>query len=376
MAADAASPVLKAAEEAHVGNCLDAARIVAVARSARVDGLYPPPEPAVAAAAKAVAELGLPGIGPAAAGLTRNKLAMREALAAAGLPNPPFRGARTVEEAEEAGRALGLPLIVKPADSFRSIGLRQVDRRAELSLAFARAARSSCAGARGSYAEAVLLEGVMAGEECSVDAIVREGKVQSGAVVGRERSGPPLCLYDGMFAPAALDEAARETLLEFVDAALRALGVVNGCVHAEVMMTQDGPRAIEVAAYPAATALPVDVAAMAGGPDGEANALRAAVGDPLPLHCGGAEAAALYWIPTRSGVVTEIRGLDAARAVEGVREVVMTAKPGDVMGHVVDCPTRDRVGYVVATGATTAAAVGAAKRARDCCEVVTTPAFD
>ena len=369
MDADAQSPILEAADEAHVGNGLDAGEIVGVARDAQVDGLYPPPEPAVTAAPRAAAQLGLAGLGPEAATLTRNKLAMREAFAAHGVPNPPFRGVDSVAEAGEAGRTLGLPLIVKPADSFRGVGVRQVDRLEEISLAYARARRSS-------DVKTVLLEAVMAGDEFSVDAVAQDGAVQFGAVMGRERCQPPTCVYEGVFAPPLLDDPTRDALFEAAGEALRALGVVNGCVHVEAIVTRAGPRVIEVAAYPAATWLPQDVAALAGGADGEANALRWAVGEgpfPAPVCDRGA---ALYWIPTRSGVVTEIRGLEAARAVEGLQDVVMTAKPGDVMGHVVDCPTRDRVGYVVATGATAAAAVAAAKRARDCCEVVTSPAYE
>ena len=369
MDVDAQSPTLEAADEAHVGNGLDAGEIVRVARDAQVDGLYPPPEPAVTAAARATGQLGLAGLGPETATLTRNKLAMREAFAAHGVPNPPFRGVDSLAEAGEAGRVLGLPLIVKPADSFRSVGVGRVDRLEEISLAYRRAARSS-------DVKTVLFEAVMAGDEFSVDAVLVDGAIHFGALMGREGSQRPICVYEGVFAPPPLDDPGRAALLEAAGEALRALGVVNGCVHVEAIVTRAGPRVIEVAAYPAATWLPQDVAALAGGADGVANALRWAVGEgpfPAPVCDHGA---ALYWIPTRSGVVTETRGLDAARAIEGVKDVVMTAEPGDVMGHVVDCPTRDRVGYVVATGASAAAAVAAAKRARDCCEVVTSPAYE
>jgi len=368
MDAHAQSLVLQAADEAHVGNILDEAEIVSIARHAKVDGLYPPPEPAVTPAARAAAQLGLAALEPEAAALTRNKLAMREAFAAHDVPNPPFRGVGSLSQAEQAARALRLPLIVKPADSFRSVGVARVDRIEEMSLAYARAMDAS-------DINTVLIEAVIAGGEFSLDAVAVNGTIHFGAVMRRECCQVPICAYEGLFAPPPLDDQGRTALLQAARDALRALGVVNGSVHVEAILTSAGPRVIEVAPYPAATWLPQDVAALAGGVDSEANALRAAVRE---RPCSGPpcdRGAALYWIPTRSGVVTKIRGLQAARAVDGVQDVVMTAQPGDVMGHVVDCPTRDRVGYVVATGATAPAAVNAAKRARDCCEVVTSPAY-
>ena len=369
MDADAQSPILEAADEAHVGNSLDVGEIVGVARDAQVDGLYAPPEPAVTAAARAAAQLGLAGIGLETATLTRNKLAMREAFAAHGVPNPPFRAVGSAFEAGEAGRALGLPVIVKPTDSSRGVGVRRVDRIEEMSLAYTRAIRSS-------GIKTVLLEAVMAGDEFSVDAVAQDGAIQFGAVVGRAGLRPPICVYEGVFAPPPLDDPGRAALLEAAGEALRALGVVNGCVHVEAIVTRAGPRVIEVAAYPAATWLPQDVAALAGGADGVANALRWAVGEgPFPARVCD-RGAALYWIPARSGGVSEVRGLEAARAVEGVQDGVMIAQPGDVMGHVVDCPTRDRVGYVVAMGASAAAAVAAAKRARARCELVTSSIYE
>ena len=59
----------------------------------------------------------------------------------------------------------------------------------------------------------------------------------------------------------------------------------------------------------------------------------------------------------------------------GVRQVRVIAKPGDVMGHVVDVVTRDRVGCVLAVGASAGEALDAAEEACNLCRIITNPAL-
>lgn len=365
---DPNGPVLEHADAACVGDYLDAETVARVARECRTDGIFPPPEPAVLAAASAARQLGLPGLAPEAAALTRDKAALREAFARAGIPNPPFCVARAESDAVAAGRALGTPLIVKPADGFAGNGARQVDHLEELSLAFAQAARSS-------FTKTVLVERMMEGAELCVDGIVRNGEFLPQGFIGRERSAAPFCVTEALFAPASVDARTRDEVVQMVQAGLSAIGLTEGCVHVEVVVTTEGPRIIEIAGYPACLRSPRDLLHLAGGPDTLSNALRITVGEPPAEVQPCARGAAICWIPSASGVVTEITGVDAAGGMPGIEEVHVAVRPGDVMGHVVDCGTRDRVGYVAAVGETVDAAIETAQRACNICEVVTRPAY-
>jgi biotin carboxylase len=360
---------LRAAHEARTGNYLDIGELARIARDCRVDGIAPAPEPAVVAVARACAELGLPGAGAASAALTRNKAAMREAFHARGIANPPFRTAHTVEEALAAGRELGMPVVLKPADSFAGIDVRQVDHIEDLPLAFAQAARSS-------FIKTLVVESFVRGEVIAVDGYVSDGEFVACGFLAKERCAPPSCFDIGVSAPAALDANARDDLRRTAAAAVKAIGFGHGCTHVEILCSREGPLyPIEVSAYPAGIRLPRDVIALAGDMDLVANALRLAVGDAPKGTLTWKRAAALYWIPTHSGIVTDLRGVDEARRLPGVEEIVLSVKPGDVLGHIVDCPTRDRIGYVLATSETTDLAVQAAKRARDRCEILTRPMY-
>src|SRR4030095_10416049 len=70
--------------------------------------------PVVAAVAEA---LGLPGIGTETAHLMTHKVAMRRTLADAGVSQPRFAGARDMASARAALQSVGVPAVLKPADS-------------------------------------------------------------------------------------------------------------------------------------------------------------------------------------------------------------------------------------------------------------------
>ena len=339
------------------------------ARDRGVDGILAVSDDAVTAVAGAAFALGLPSVGAAAALRTRDRLALREALTAAGVGGLAYRAAASLVEAEVVGRELGVPLVLKPLDASGGVGVGCVEHLADLSLAYARAVRAS-------GRPEVLLESVVEGEGLIVDGVVRDGAFVACGVASCVPAGPPACVVMGVVAPPLASDGAVAWAEAAAADACAALDVVDGSVHVEVIGSPTAAHVMEVVAYPSALCFPHDLVEAACGIDTIANAVRMAVGDEPVLARTRDRGAAILWLPTRSGTVTDIRGAAAARAVEGVEEVSVTARRGDVMGHVVDCPTRDGVGYVMATAQTAAEAVDAAQRARDRCEIVTRVAVE
>src|SRR5205807_7656771 len=103
-----------------------------------------------------------------------------------------------------------------------------------------------------------------------------------------------------------------------------ALGLTHGPVHAELRLTPQGPRILEIAAR--------SIGGLCG------RALRFGVGitleELLLLHALGGPpvlvrenaASGVLMLPIRrGGVLREVRGLAEARAVPGVTDVVVTA---------------------------------------------------
>ena len=62
---------------------------------------------------------------------------MRRRLEAAGIPQPGFGSARTLDEALAAAETVGFPLVIKPADSGGQRGVFRLESEADLRDAFA-----------------------------------------------------------------------------------------------------------------------------------------------------------------------------------------------------------------------------------------------
>jgi biotin carboxylase len=243
-----------------------------------------------------------------------------------------------------------------------------VDQIEDLSLAFSQATRKS-------LLKTAVVMPVAEGGTFYVDGVMIDGTFHLSGLIGVDTGEPPFRFERGLVAPPGVSDHDRDNMVRIAIQALGALECRDGCVHVEVVLAQHGAVVTGVFGAPAALRFPADVVLLAHGVDTIANALRFALDEPLQMETTRNRGAALLWIPTHSGIVADIRGIEEARRIPGVEEVVMIAGPGDVMGHVVDCDTRDRVGYVIATGDDVEAAAIAAKRARDLCEIVTRPAY-
>lgn len=363
------APGLRYADAAEVADILDPAELVRVGRRYGVDAIYPAAEPGVEASARAGQELGLPGVSAEVGFRVRNKLAMREALQAQGVPGPAYRGVNSLEEAEAAAQAIGLPVIVKPADANASKGVQRVDHIEDMALAFPTALKFS-------RSKTVLIESFMEGEEFNVDGLVFDGEYRLGGMTGKERSDPPYRYDVGIHMPPRMADATRDAIVGMVDRALRAIGFTAGTTHVEVILTEEGPRIVEIAGRPGGGRIPTDFIPLVYGMDYMADSLRIALGEAPRERRAHERGCAMYWIPARSGVVKEVRGVEEARALPGVVDLVVSVTPGETLGHVVDCVTRDRIGYVLATGEDAEDAVRRAKAAVKAVEIVTQPFYD
>lgn len=363
---DPAAPGLALADVGEAINITDPHAVTDCARRHGVRGVWAGAEAGVLAASAAATELDLPGVPPAVARCMRDKAAMRAALDQAGVPNVAYREAADLASAEQAAAELGLPVIVKPADGNASKGVRAVDHPADIALAFASAAKRAASGR-------VLIEEFVEGPEFNVDGLVHQGRFILGGITGKVVSPLPHRFDTGIYMPTGLGEAAESEIAAAVAQALEAVGYTTGAAHVEIILSPKGPRIVEMAARPGGGRIPSDLIPLTYGVDYVADSLRIALGEAPVESRRYTKGAALYWTPTHSGVVTAVEGVEAARATPGVCDVVVHAKPGDVMTHTVDCATRDKVGYVLAAGETLGEAVAACTEARDRIRIVTKP---
>lgn len=198
-------------------------------------------------AVAAVAEsLELPGSPPAAVHVGVRKHLVREALQGAGLANPAFAVARTLDEAGNAARVLGFPLIAKPVDLNAGTAVRRVDDEGELRTAV-EAIRCLRRNSRGQpLSRLVLLEEMLEGQEVSVESVTVQGRTTVLGITDKTITGAPALVESGHMFPARLDPGTAEEVEGCVRAALVAIGHAHGLSHIEVMVTAAGPRVVEI----------------------------------------------------------------------------------------------------------------------------------
>lgn len=338
--------------------------VARAARKSRADGIYPTVPTFLEPVAVAAAELGLPGLGPAAAACVSNKLTLRSVLQANGIRTPAYRHAGCLDDVRAVAEGLGLPVIVKPVDAAGSAGLWRLDYLDDFPLAFAKALKHS-------PSDMVLIETCVDGDEFAVDCLIGDQGFTVGGITRHERSAPPHCYAVEVSMPPQVDATIQNALVETAHLALEAIGFGQGAARVKLVAADDGPVVIDVDPFPVGGVVPVDLIPQACGLDFMADALRVAVGEPQVEERRWNRGAALRWIPSRTGIVREVRGLEAARAVPDVVEVAAFVKPGQVIGHAVDCATRDAIGYVLAVSDDVADAIAAVRQATGLCEVIT-----
>jgi hypothetical protein len=313
------------------GRAVDA--ILAHARAQPIDGILAVGDRPAALAARAAAALGLPWHSPEAADASRSKWATKERLRAAGLLVPMFEQVNDERDLERWDTRL--PAVIKPAALSGSRGVMRADTPAQLRAAWERLqrllAQPDVLAMRDPEAGVVLIESFIPGREFACEGVLTGGTLQTLAIFDK-----PDPLYGPFFeetiyvTPSGAPARVLATIERTVADACRALGLARGPIHGECRVNDRGVYVLEVAARPiggiCARALRFEAP---GRPPQSLEALlmRHALGEGTDVWRRERRASGVMMIPIpRPGIYRGADGIDRAREVAGVDEVVMTAK--------------------------------------------------
>ncbi len=263
--------------------------------------------PTVAAIA---ADLGLPGPGRDAVAAACQKHRTRELCGAAGVSGPAFAVVTGAEEAVEAARGIGYPVVVKPVDLCGGMFVTRADDDAQLREALDRLGGFP-RNARGQErSPQVLVEKLLHGPEFSVETVTARGITTVVGVTDKRLTGAPAFIEAGHMFPAALSPAERDTLTGTARAAISALGLDDTVAHIEIMLTAEGPRLIEVNPRPAGNRI-TELVRRVTGIDLAAVHAQVAAGQTPDLTVrptGIGSAAIAFVVPQEVGTLTALTG--------------------------------------------------------------------
>ena len=300
-----------------------------------------------AVVAATIAErLHLRGNPVSAALAARDKHRQRELLARQRVPVPAFALHPFAADPAELAKTIGYPVVLKPLRLSASRGVIRADSAAEFVAAQRRLAAIT-AGCDAAY----LVEDFVPGYEVALEGLLVNRRLHVLAVFDKP---DPL---DGPFfeetiyvTPSRVPAPLQKSIAQCAEQATRALGLVEGPVHAELRYNERGPWLIELAARPIGGRCSAALR-FGEGVTLEELILRHALGMPIPSLMREAGAAGVMMIPIPgAGVLREVRGVAEAKGVPLVEDVQITAHPGE---RLVPFPEGSRYpGFIFARGAT------------------------
>jgi len=335
----------------------------------RIDGVICVAADAPVTAATVAHRLGIRGLPLHAAQTACDKLAMKRCFSDAGVPVPWFAPVETPQALQRIAIERGNNLVIKPVDSRGSRGVQRIAHVADLTKAFMLAREHS-------PTERVMVEEYLEGPQVSTESIIVNGKCFTPGFSDRnyeylERYAP-FFIENGGDLPSQLSDETQFKVRAVVARAARALGVTDGTVKGDIVVHKGEPYVIELAARLSGGFFCTREIPLNTGVDFMGAALKLAVGDEVlvdelePKH--QTPVIQRYAFPN-PGKIVRVAGAEDARRLSGIADVVVTAKPGDIIPPAGD--KRPSAAMVLATGTSREAALQAANDALACLKIET-----
>jgi biotin carboxylase len=286
--------------------------------------------------AAAIAErLQLRASAPAAVDATRDKYQMRQCLAAAGVPVPRFRRIALDAQPLRASRGVEYPCVLKPLALSASRGVIRANNADQFIAAFERIRallQRDDVSVSGDAARYLLAEQYVPGLEVALEGLLTAGELHTLALFDKpDPLEGPFFEETIYVTPSRLPPIVQDSLRGAAVAACGALGLTEGPVHAELRLNDDGPWVLEVAAR-SIGGLCSRTLRFGTGMTLEEIILRHALGWPIASLERERRAAGVMMIPIpRAGRLDAVRGVEDARAVPGVEDVVVSAHTGQTL---------------------------------------------
>lgn len=301
---------------------------------------------------------GLPGMTPETALKVKDKGAMIEAFRAHGVAHPEYQ----VVESADAEINLDFPLITKPVDNSGSRGINVARNKEELKAALEYS--FSC-----SHINRVIVEEYMDGPEVSVEILIQDGEPHVLQVTDKLTTGEPRFIEIGHSQPSQLPADDVKAIRKLAYDAAKAVGIQDGCGHAEIKLTSKGPKMVEIAGRQGGDFITTVLVPTSTGINMSEYEILRAIGTPKKFVDPGLvnRGVAVRFIKAMAGTVGSVEVDYRAEAMVGVEEMKFVCKSGKVYSDAEN--NNDRFGYVIATGKTAEIAVSRCEKAIHCVSI-------
>lgn len=336
---------------------IDEEGIYQAAKDFRADGIMTlATDMPMRSVAYATSILGLTGITYDTAVKATDKGEMIKAFEAAGVEHPWYFILSGPDALKEVEDRITYPCISKPVDNAGSRGVMLIHSHAELKEAIE---YSSSNGRKGG----VIIEEYLQGNEVSVEIMVIDGDVYVLQVTDKLTTGAPHFVEMGHSQPSRLGEDNVEKIRDLAKRAVKAIGIGNGPAHVEIMLTENGPKMIELGARMGGDNITTHLVPLSTGIDMVKATIQVALGEKPDIEPKFEKGSAIRYLKEQYGVISNIEGISIASRMEGVKQVTLVKGIGDISTEIGS--SVDRIGFVITQGVTAVDAIKKCERAID-----------
>lgn len=335
-----------------VVSTLDLPGVLKIAKKHKIDGIMTiASDKPVKTVAYVGEKLGLNTVTVQTAMKATNKTIMRDCLKTANVPIPKYFKVNDMEQYLNIIKKFSTKCIIKPADNSGSRGIyliNNVKNTEEVIEAYNYSMKNSSNG----Y---ILVEEFMEGNEVSVECICINGKCNVIQITDKLTTGNPFFVEMGHNEPSMFDSKIQEQIKNVAVKAVKAIDIINGAAHVEIMVTKDGPKIVELGARLGGDNITTHLVPLSTGVDMVECCIKIALNEVPDITKKYNKGAAIRFFDSKEGRVEGIYGLEDAKKIKGVKQISLVHNVGEKVNEIHS--STDRIGFIITQGDTAEKAI-------------------
>ena len=330
------------ADEFFEVSTIDADAVAQVAKKFGADGVMTlATDMPVRSVAKAAETCNLIGINMDTAIKATDKGEMIKAFENKGVEHPWYHIIKDKKEFDSIKEKVIYPCIMKPIDNAGSRGVVLVQNIEELENGYIYSVEESRNGG-------VIIEEYMIGPEVSVEVMSINGEPHILQVTDKITTGAPHFVEMGHTQPSRLTDENVKKIKDLAYRAVKAIGIINGPAHVEIILTDKGPKMVELGARMGGDCITTHLVPLSTGIDMVRATIEMACGKKIDIIPKFTKGSAIRYFNTDLGIIKSIKGIEEAKLIPGIKEVSFIKHIGEAVENIDN--SINRIGYVIAQG--------------------------
>ncbi|MDG6218717.1 MAG: ATP-grasp domain-containing protein [Candidatus Thermoplasmatota archaeon] len=362
---DPSAPCSQIADSFYPIDITDMVGVHTIACTLAVDGIMAINDFGTRTASYVSKELGLVGLSMETVNAANDKGYMRDEWEKKSLNQPKYCVISNLDELKQVIAEIGFPCVLKPTESGgggRGVSvIRSIDD-IEWSYNFANPYVKN---------SRFIVEEFLEGIEMTIESFSINGEVTILAMSDKIKPNLRTRVATSLNYPAAFPEEVLQKVRNLVTAAVKAIGIHKGMAHTEVIVTDEGPKLVEIGARGGGGHIFHTIIEAVSGFNAPVETARILTGLPVSAHKITKNGAVYRFFSPPHGILKEVLNIDLASRIEGVLDIGITKQIGDVVGCYDN--SLQRAGFLVTSGNSRDEAIQCADYAESVVEFIVDP---